>query len=113
MKLNSSRAKQIDGYLKSHGEAKTDEKLKVLYGGDLKVLDVYRIPIKYLVFNIRNGRFKAELLEKEEEFGRRLDSTTKEDANIIRDLLLKQDLNATELLEADLKKNGQRLMLAL
>jgi len=108
MKLNTARAKQIDAYLENHVEqSSTDEKMKIPYGGGLHPHSVYKITFKYLVYNIRNGRFRAELLEKEEDLKRRLDSTEKQDAEIIKTLLLNQDKNATEILKADLKKHGQ------
>ena len=68
---------------------------------------VYRLPIRLLAFNIRNGRFAAELKARERELKRQLNPLDASDAAIIRDLLLKQDPNATEVLKEDLKKVGQ------
>jgi hypothetical protein len=107
MKISSDRAKKIDAYIETSASCATDEKAKVIFGGELHTLDVLRLPTNLLIFNIRNGRFRAELLEKEEELSRKLDPTDKKDSNIIKDLLLKQDDNETELLKADILKNGQ------
>ena len=108
MKLNTARAKQLDGYLETQvRQASTDEKIKISYGGELHTQQVYKIPLRYLVYNIRNGRFRAELLEKEEELHRRFNPADKLDEQIIKTLLLNQDKNATEILKADLKKHGQ------
>lgn len=104
--LTTSRAKIIksDSELKS---AKTGEKMKISYGGEVHNSPVLKIPIKDLIYNIRNGRFRAELLAKEDELKRKLDSTNALDAKIIQQLLLKQDENETELLKEDIIKHGQ------
>src|SRR5437879_1162227 len=71
------------------------------------MMPVYRLPINLLAFNIRNGRFAAELKAKERDAKRALDPLDPDDAAIIAELLLHQDANATEVLKADLKKVGQ------
>lgn len=104
--LTTSRAKLI----KSDSEAKaakTGESMKIFYGGDVHSHPVFKIPINHLIYNIRNGRFRAELLEREEELKRKLDATKAADAKIIQQLLLKQDENETQLLKDDLIKHKQ------
>jgi hypothetical protein len=107
MKLNTARAKQIDAYLETHPDAKIDDKIRVSYGGQVHIHQVYKIPLKYLIYNIRNGRFGAELLEKEKGLTRKHDSTEKKDAEIIKELLLEQDAIETQLLKDDIKEKNQ------
>lgn len=106
MKINTARSKDIDAYIKNRAPEK-NRKVRVELDGKIHVLDVYRIPIKKLIFNIRNGRFAAELKAKEEELKRRLNPLDKQDALIIRNLLLEIDINETEVLREDLKLHGQ------
>jgi hypothetical protein len=106
MKLETSREKQLDAYVTKQ-DAKDDQKLRVVLKGDPVKLDVYKIPIKYLIFNIRNGRFAAELLQKESDLKRRLDAAIPADAQIIQKLLLDISPHETEALKKDLDKHGQ------
>jgi len=82
MKLETAREKQIDAYIATN-DVKEDEKMRVVLKGRPMLLEVYRIPIKHLVYNIRNGRFAAELLAKETELRRKLDAANPQDAKII------------------------------
>ena len=106
MKLETSREKQLDAYLASQ-DAKDDQKLRLVLKGDPVHLQVYKIPIKYLIYNIRNGRFAAELLQKESELKRKLDAAVPADAKIIQKILLDISPNETEALKKDLAHNGQ------
>lgn len=106
MKLETTREKQLDVYVGKEG-AKDDQKLRLVLKGQPKHLQVYRVPIKYLIFNIRNGRFAAELLAKEALLKRKLDPAVAADAKIIQTLLLELSLTETEALKADLRVNGQ------
>lgn len=108
--LNTERAKQIDAYIQKHSfdeEEKDKSPLRISYKGALHRHEVYRIPTKYLIHNIMNGRFRSELLEKESELKRRLDAADENDKPIFRQLLLDQKRSETEVLKADLIKNGQ------
>jgi len=106
MKLETIREKQLDAYLASQ-DARDDQMLRLVLKGEPKHLQVYRLPIRYLIYNIRNGRFAAELLEKESQLKRKLDPGTLEDAKIIQKLLLDLNPNETEALKTDLRQNGQ------
>ncbi|MBZ5647161.1 MAG: hypothetical protein LAN37_08075 [Acidobacteriia bacterium] len=107
MKLETVREKQIDAYVANNNDALDDQKLRLVLKGKPKHLQVYRIPIKYLIFNIRNGRFAAELLAKEDQLNRKLDAANPQDAKVIQNILLEISPNETEALMADLKRNGQ------
>jgi hypothetical protein len=107
MPLQSSRAKEIDVLVKDHQELKTGDHEPVEVAGELKILEVWRFPIKLLVYNIRNGRFASELLQKERELRRRLDPYVPEDAVVIRQLLLEQNARETEALKKHIQQYGQ------
>lgn len=106
MKLDTNRAKQIDAYLKDK-EPLENTAVRVELAGEVKTFRVYRVPLKHLIFNIRNGRFAAELLEKEEQLKRKLDPTVDQDAKVIRKLLLEQSESETAALKEDLSLHGQ------
>ena len=84
-----------------------DQKLRIPLRGRPEHLQVFRLPIKHLIYNIRNGRFAAELLAKESQLKRRLDPGTPKDAKIIQKLLLELNKSETDALKADLRDNGQ------
>jgi len=108
----TSREKEI---LKLTKECKDDsdrteiplERRAIEIMGKKEVLDVYRLPTTALYYNIRNGRFAAELQEKEAELGRKLDTNNPDDANTIREILLSQNKAETDVLKKDIKAKGQ------
>jgi hypothetical protein len=105
--LCSDRAERIKAAIK-HPSAKSEMgRHPMIIGGEKKMFEVYRLPISSLAFNIRNGRFAAELRAKEKQIGRHLDPLLPEDEEIIRRLLLDLDEFATELLKKDLERVGQ------
>jgi len=106
MKMDTARSKIIEAYLKGRKPV-LNMKVRVEYDGEIHTLDVHRLPIKELIFNLRNGRFASELKAKEEELKRKLDPNDKQDALIIRNLLLELEPNETEALKEDLKLHGQ------
>ncbi len=107
--LNTARSKKLETYIKNHPNQKVKGRLMdIVYGGSIHAHHLYKIPIKeYLFHNIRNGRFRAELLEREEQLKRKLNPIKKADAKIIRELLLDQNWSETEALKEDLIKHGQ------
>lgn len=108
MEINSSRAQAIQAWIKDHPEEESNfEKARVQLEGRTVTSPVWRVPIKLLVYNIRNGRFAAELISKERELKRSLDPTSEEDEKIVRQLLLDQKPDETEALKDDLRKHGQ------
>jgi hypothetical protein len=102
----SSRAKELRAYL---ADRKPEKNLfvRLELGGKVEVLEVYRVPIERLTFNIRNGRFASELRAKEKVLGRKLDSNVAEDGKVIRELLLTQNEDETKALRDDLIKHDQ------
>ncbi len=107
MEINSTKENEIDSYIKDNSNCLQHNKLAVQLQGERNPLDVYKLPVELLIYNKRNGRFAAEIIHKQEEIGRELDPLVEEDRKVIRELLLKEDENATKLLKDDLKKVGQ------
>jgi hypothetical protein len=107
--LETARSKKIQHYIQTHPKQMVkNQMMHISYGGKLHPHALYMIPIEgFLIHNIRNGRFRSELLEKEEQLKRKLDSNKKQDVEIIVKLLLEQNESETQALKADIIKNGQ------
>lgn len=106
--METTRSKALNDYLKKHPNQKVNNQMMhISYGGKVHSHELYRIPIDMLFHNIRNGRFAAELLEREEQLKRKLDATKEADAVEIRKLLLGQNEAETNALTRDIKENGQ------
>ncbi len=106
MIIQNERANIISDYLKEHQAAILGRKEPYEIEGKRKELDVIRLPLNTLVYNIRNGRFAAELHELEASEGRRLDPERDKDKSKIEDLLLR-DQTKTEWLKRDIQRVGQ------
>jgi hypothetical protein len=105
--MKTQRELAIDAYIQQHPDTELPAPHPVGFHGKVHQLAVYRLPIELLIFNIGNGRFAAELMAEEKKVGRKLDTTNREDAKIIRQLLLEQNTDETKVLTEDLKRNGQ------
>lgn len=93
---------------KNKDKCLTDERVPVLLKGTKEILYVYNIPLEYLYFNIKNGRFKAEYLELvRKNDGRALDPTNKDDSKKIQNLLLMLDSIETDRTTDDIRQRGQ------
>src|SRR5437879_4516923 len=96
MEIDTVRAREIDIWIRDHPEMKVPElKAPIELFGSTSYFDVWKIPIRLLIYNIRNGRFAAELMAKETELKRSLDPTVPEDAKVIQALLLAQNEHET------------------
>lgn len=108
MEISSAKANEIDSYIRDNKDClQPNQKLAIQLQGQPKWLDVYRLPIDMLIYNKRNGRFAAEIMQKQVELGRKLDPLEENDRKIIQKLLLDEDENATQLLKDNLVKVGQ------
>ena len=93
---------------KNKDKCLTSERVPVLLKGKKELLYVYSIPLEYLYFNIKNGRFKSEYLELVRKNGGRVfDPTNKDDAKKIQTLLLNLDAIETNRTTIDIKQRGQ------
>ena len=52
--MKTQREVEIDAFIKQHPAAKLKAPLHVVYHGKTHELDVYRLPTRYLIFNIGN-----------------------------------------------------------
>lgn len=107
MEIDTLREKNIELWMKDHPESKTNEKVYIKLDGKDRVLEAWNIPTKLLIYNIRNGRFAAELLAKEKELKRKLKPIDAKDAKVIQTLLLEQKPSETEALRENIKEYGQ------
>jgi hypothetical protein len=108
MDIDTARAKEIDIWIQDHPTLKVQElKAPIELLGSTSYYDVWRIPIRLLIYNVRNGRFAAELMARENELKRSLDPTIPEDSKEIQKLLLEQNEQETIELKASLRENGQ------
>lgn len=108
MEISSAKAIEIDSYIRDNEkDCLQYNKLAIQLKGERRPLEVYKLPIELLIYNKRNGRFAAEILHKQDEIRRELDPSNAEDRKIIKELLLREDENATKLLKDDLIKVGQ------
>jgi hypothetical protein len=106
--METIKSKALQNYIKKHPKQLVkNQTMHISYGGKIHSHELYRIPTDFLFHNIRNGRFRAELLEKEEQLKRKLDPTKEKDAVEIRKLLLNQNEAETVALKEDIKNNGQ------
>ncbi|MDB5397963.1 MAG: hypothetical protein JWM91_5469 [Rhodospirillales bacterium] len=104
--MKSARANEISAYIQDRQPEKNLFE-RVTVDGKVETLTVYSIPTSKLYYNIRNGRFAAELRAKEKEIKRTLDPHKPADAILIQKLLLEQNDEETEILKADLVRHGQ------
>lgn len=97
----------IDQYLKNNDCVVG--KHPVVLQGQLKEIDVYALPLNYLYYNIKNGRFKAEYLELvKNNGGKTLEPKNSDDAKIIQRMLFANNLNETKITMSDIRSLGQR-----
>lgn len=80
---------------------------KLTIKGQTLYAPIYRFRLGDLSYNKSNGRIKAEVLEKEAEFGRILDQFDKDDSKLIGEILLSIRQDENEKIKADLEKNTQ------
>ena len=72
MSFEESNGKIIDEYITNNPQATLPKTHSVLLDGQNADLQVYKIPLKHLVYNIKNGRFAAEYQELKNKKGREL-----------------------------------------
>lgn len=107
MQINAQNAKKIDAYIQDFPKCKLTYHERVRIQDKMTNLPVYRLPISLLFYNVENGRFAAEYLEKKKELGRDLSSDNPEDVKEIEKMLRGQSTSKTEWLKNNLKEVGQ------
>jgi hypothetical protein len=106
--FEDTNASVLDEYIASNPQAKVQKTHSVLLSGQNVDLQVYKIPLKNLVYNIKNGRFAAEYQELKNKKGRELEPENKEDRKELQNLLISLDLKQSMILEKDVRQYGQR-----
>jgi hypothetical protein len=106
MTIQSQRAKEIDSYIRAHDDAEI-ARWPIEISGKKQIHPFYRFPIRLLRYNANNGRLAMERKQWEGENGRELAASRKQDAAIIRDMLLNLDPPKTKYLKNDLRQKGQ------
>ena len=107
MEINSGNKKRIDEYIKHNSDCIYPRTLALILRGEKTDLPVYRLPIDYLFYNLKNGRFAAEYKELVIREGGELEVEKPENAKKIKNLLLNLDKNSTEVTKQDIEKRGQ------
>jgi hypothetical protein len=106
--MNVENAKKIDQYIEDNPDAKLTKTHSVIIKGQSRDIQVYKIPLNLLFYNIKNGRFAAEYLELKENLGRNLNPEDPGDKMEIQKMLLGLDPKRSLDLENDIRKFGQR-----
>jgi len=105
--LDGTNAKKIDDYIQNHTECKLTRTRDVILQGKRVDLPVYRIPLNFLFYNIKNGRFASEYDELKVKEGRELRTEDPADAKKIQKLLISLDEKQSLILERNIEKIGQ------
>jgi len=104
MQLSSERARLID----EHPCLATVVGMWPMEIGGVKTrLPFYVFPIDILCYNANNGRLAMDRRQWEADNDRQLDGCSREDAAILRDMLLTLDKDKTLGLKEDIRKKGQ------
>ena len=106
--MNDENGKKIDEYIAQNPDCKLPKTHSVIIKGENHDIQVYKLPLDLLFFNIKNGRFAAEYLELKEKIGRYLQPGNPEDKKIIQKMLLELDSKKSLEIENDLRRYGQR-----
>lgn len=107
MPIKSQYEQRIRAYIDSNPASKMNRVQRIEVEGQVQDLPVYRLPIKFLVFNVENGRFASDLNTLETELGKKLNARNPVDAAKIRETLLNKSPHDTKVLREDLKRRGQ------
>ena len=107
--MESIRTKQIDDYIKAGKEAKIQPIgiSSIIIEDERRDEPVYEIPIDLLKFNVDNGRFFAEKINKNKELGFELDSDNKDHEVYFLELLLPEKDPESRRFVNDIKNGGQ------
>ena len=81
-------------------------KQDILWHGRLEAMNVYEIPLEYLIYNKYNGRIlsRTKTLEKQ---GRNINPETEEGQKVIEDLLWKSKITRNDITKKDIHDKGQ------
>ena len=86
--MNENNAKTIDNYISKNPDSAVGKKLSVIISGESQDIQVYKIPLNLLFYNIKNGRFAAEYIELKEKLSRELNPENPDDEKEIQKMLI-------------------------
>lgn len=107
MSLESDKEARLKKYIEENNNCKTGNFFKTEYQGELIPLEIYRLPINLLTYNLENGRFAADKLAEEARLNRNLNLEDKGDVKKIKELLLERKPDETKQLMENLERIGQ------
>jgi len=107
MSLNLDNKTRLDKFIKENLNNEEKQVFPITLKGQKKLLKVYKLPIRYLFYNIRNGRFAAEYAELVKREGGVLQPEESKDAEKIKNMLLDLDKIETKRTYNDIKIRGQ------
>lgn len=81
--------------------------IKINYDGENKIMNAYRIPLEYLIYNQYNGRIGSAVKSYERQY-RELNPENTEDKKIIEDFLWESQEKRNEKTEKNLVEYGQQ-----
>lgn len=81
--------------------------IRIRYQGEMRTLNAYKIPLRFLIYNKYNGRI-ASLVKSHERDNRELNAESEHDAELIEGFLLKSKEGRNESTLHNLLKNGQQ-----
>ena len=88
MTFKNENEQKIDEYVAQNPDCKLPKTHSVIIQGQSQDIQVYKLPLDLLFYNIRNGRFAAEYIELKEKNGRELEPEKPDDAKVIQNMLL-------------------------
>ena len=106
--MNENNSQAIDDYISKNPDAILGKKHSVIISGESQDIQVYKIPLNLLFYNIKNGRFAAEYYELKEKIGQELNPENPDDEKEIQKMLIGLDEKKSLQLEIDIRKFGQR-----
>ena len=79
----------------------------IYYGTESIQMNVYKIPLSYLIFNKHNGRIATFVKTYEKQY-RPIDATTEEGKKLIADFLWESRVGKNKSTQRDIKEKGQQ-----
>jgi len=103
--VDTESSRRLKQYIDDHADAKTGERLPLMFRGERKLFDVFKIPTRLLTYNVKNGRLRVDVLRYQRREGKEIDPWSAEGRVFLKDQLLAQK-GKDELL-ASIDQNGQ------
>jgi hypothetical protein len=104
--MNEGNVKKIDDYIAKNPDSKLPKTHSVIIKGENKDIQVYKIPLDLLFYNIKNSKFIVKYLQLE-KIDRDLQPNNIEDRQLIKKILSGLNPEISLKLASNLRKNGQ------